>query len=183
MNGDEVKKNRERLELSQEAFAKKLGVSSRTVQNWEAGGRVPRSKVTLIMSLDKQQDDNELQNSVQTKNERLALAIDYLIKNKYVRNQQELSERIEYDHTTLSAAKNGSLNVPNKLFELITKVFTFISLDWLLTGNGPMIIEQLKKHVSYGGNVETFDKLVDALAKSQSQIDKLLNIIDNLIRR
>lgn len=37
MNGSDVKKLRESLDLTQEQFAKKIGVSIRSIQNWEAG--------------------------------------------------------------------------------------------------------------------------------------------------
>ena len=40
----DVKVIREKLGISQEEFAKRLGVSSRTVQNWECGKKIPDSK-------------------------------------------------------------------------------------------------------------------------------------------
>lgn len=56
MNGMETKELREKFGLSQERFAKLLGVTARTVQNWEAGGTIPQSKQEILheMSLNPQ---------------------------------------------------------------------------------------------------------------------------------
>ncbi len=44
----DIEKLRNLLNLTQEAFAAKLGVSSRTIQNWEAGKVVPKSKIMIL---------------------------------------------------------------------------------------------------------------------------------------
>ncbi len=56
MNGMETREIREKFGLSQERFAKLLGVTARTVQNWEAGGTIPQSKQEILheMSLNPQ---------------------------------------------------------------------------------------------------------------------------------
>lgn len=41
MNKDEIKQLRERMNLSQEDFARRLDVSTPTVQRWEKGKFVP----------------------------------------------------------------------------------------------------------------------------------------------
>lgn len=46
-----VKTIREKLDISQEEFAKLLGVSSRTVQNWERGKTIPDSKREMLLNL------------------------------------------------------------------------------------------------------------------------------------
>lgn len=48
MNGMETREIREKFGLSQERFAKILGVTTRTVQNWEAGGTIPQTKQELL---------------------------------------------------------------------------------------------------------------------------------------
>lgn len=48
MNEVEVKEIREKMGLSQERFAKLLGVTARTVQNWEAGGVIPQPKQEIL---------------------------------------------------------------------------------------------------------------------------------------
>lgn len=44
MNDLDVMEIRERSGLTQEELAERMGVSSRTVQNWEAGGVIPGTK-------------------------------------------------------------------------------------------------------------------------------------------
>lgn len=47
--GQNIKRNRERLELSQEALAKRIGVSQQAVDRWENAGIVPRNKAIQAM--------------------------------------------------------------------------------------------------------------------------------------
>lgn len=47
----DIEKLRNLLDLTQEAFAAKLGVSARTIQNWEAGKVVPKSKITILSQM------------------------------------------------------------------------------------------------------------------------------------
>ena len=47
----DIEKLRNLLDLTQEAFAAKLGVSSRTIQNWERGKVVPKSKLTMLKQM------------------------------------------------------------------------------------------------------------------------------------
>jgi len=47
----DIEKLRECLHLTQEALASKLGVSTRTIQNWEAGKVVPQSKLTQLREI------------------------------------------------------------------------------------------------------------------------------------
>lgn len=51
MSDFDIKKIRKELGLSQEDFAKKLGVTTRTIQNWESGGKIPNSKHEIIHDL------------------------------------------------------------------------------------------------------------------------------------
>lgn len=48
MSDLDVKEIREKLKMSQERFAKLLGVTSRTVQNWESGGVIPQTKIEML---------------------------------------------------------------------------------------------------------------------------------------
>lgn len=48
MNKVDVKELRERMGLSQEKFAKRLGVTPRTVQYWEAGGAISSAKHEML---------------------------------------------------------------------------------------------------------------------------------------
>ena len=55
MNGLDIKKIRTDLGLTQVEFAKRLGISMRTVQNWESGGAIPESKREILRGLMPQQ--------------------------------------------------------------------------------------------------------------------------------
>lgn len=49
--GQSVKKIRDRLHLSQNAFAQIIGVSKKTVEAWEAGRNVPQGPAQRIIDL------------------------------------------------------------------------------------------------------------------------------------
>jgi len=48
--GSNLKKYRERVDLSQHKAARALGVSDQAVQNWEQGLRVPRGEYVAAMA-------------------------------------------------------------------------------------------------------------------------------------
>ena len=48
MSNIDVKKIREELNLTQQAFANRLGIDRRTVVNWERGNKIPESKIKLF---------------------------------------------------------------------------------------------------------------------------------------
>lgn len=54
----DVKAIREKLGISQEEFAKRLGVSSRTVQNWECGKKISDSKREILAKIAGQSPQN-----------------------------------------------------------------------------------------------------------------------------
>lgn len=52
MDGEELKQIRKKSGLNQTDFAEKLGLSIRTIQNWEGGHNViPKSKALLIQNV------------------------------------------------------------------------------------------------------------------------------------
>lgn len=51
MNDLDIKKIREKLEISQEQLAEMVGVHPRTVQNWESGSTIPKSKHAILRDL------------------------------------------------------------------------------------------------------------------------------------
>ena len=48
-NVPDVKKTRERLQMSQAEFATMIGVSARTLQNWEQGRRTPEGPAQALL--------------------------------------------------------------------------------------------------------------------------------------
>lgn len=51
MNEIDIKKIRKDLGLTQVEMAKKLGVDTKTVQNWEYGSNIPKSKHAILREL------------------------------------------------------------------------------------------------------------------------------------
>lgn len=51
MTAIDIKKTRSKLGLTQSGMAKKLGVTLRTIQNWEHGGVIPESKRELLLHI------------------------------------------------------------------------------------------------------------------------------------
>ena len=53
MNKLNIKELREKLGITQEELAKRLGVHARTIQNWESGTKIPESKHAILRTLTK----------------------------------------------------------------------------------------------------------------------------------
>lgn len=51
MNDLDIRKIREKLGVSQETLAEMIGVHPRTVQNWESGTTIPKSKHAILREL------------------------------------------------------------------------------------------------------------------------------------
>lgn len=72
-------------------------------------------------------------------NERFKKVVIYLKQNRYIRNQQDFTERVGSDKSTVSQIINNKLEIPNILFGKIGRAFPFINIDWLMTGKGAML--------------------------------------------
>lgn len=51
MTGEDIKRLRKRLGMSQAEFGEKIGASRQTVVNYENGGKVPEAKLALLKDL------------------------------------------------------------------------------------------------------------------------------------
>lgn len=79
-------------------------------------------------------------------NKRFKEVVIYLKENRYIRNQQDFTERVGSDKSTISQIINNRIMVPNILFGKIGKAFPFINIAWLLTGKGEMLNPTEKKN-------------------------------------
>lgn len=109
-----------------------------------------------------------------TENQRLAEVVNYLRENKYIRNQQDFTERIGANKTTISLILNGKSKIPNNMFAKIEAAFPDINKDWLLTGEGEMLNEETAQHPQS----ETIIPLlpVEAMAGSLSEWSESVGI-------
>jgi len=141
-------------------------------------------------------------------NERFNNVLDYLITNKKVRNQQQFVEEIQSDKATVSQIKNGKLSIPNDMFARIEKAFPYISSNWIKDGKGEMLKNSNVNNVNGNGNTavagngnqittSNISEMIELqkgyqeilktsqgqLSESQTQISKLINIIEQLNNR
>lgn len=132
-------------------------------------------------------------------NRRFKEMVEYLKKNRYIRNQQDFTERVKSNKATVSQIMNNKISAPNIMFGNISMAFPFISVDWLKTGEGDMLKSSIAQTASGNHNTQvagnanhvnsssTLDKAIDEIsqqrqlvAKSQEQIDRLLAIIEKM---
>lgn len=69
MDKEELAEIRKTLKLNQSDFGAKVGVSLRTVQNWEAGGVIPETKWALLRNLLTEPNNKSNNNALNTVNE------------------------------------------------------------------------------------------------------------------
>ena len=131
-------------------------------------------------------------------NQRFRKIMEYLKANRYIRNQQDFTERVKSDKATVSQVMNDRINIPNRMFANIAISFPFISTEWLKTGEGDMLKPSqnigdvssmvVGANVSGNGNnisnndamniaemIELQKGYQEMLSKSQLQIDELLS--------
>ncbi len=75
-------------------------------------------------------------------NQRFKEVFVFLKENKYVRNQQDFTERIGSNKSTISQIMNNRIRIPNNLFANINAAFPRINPHWLRTGEGEMLKDE-----------------------------------------
>lgn len=74
-------------------------------------------------------------------NLRIKQVFEFLKENKAVRNQQDFTERIGSDKSTISLVINGKKPIPNNMFASILRAFPMINPAWLQSGIGSMLVD------------------------------------------
>jgi len=137
-----------------------------------------------------------------SKLERLKKCIRYLIfieKISYESTQKDLSQRLQSEKSVISRALNGEKNylTDNFLVKFNSAFENEFDLDWLISGNNKMIMneqsfENTKNSVAIGRdangsqihitsqNIEEFIRITE---KYQEHTDKMLAIIEKLINK
>ena len=81
--------------------------------------------------------------SIKKMADRLKKAVRYIKGSTEYVNQPLIAEKIDFGRTNLSAALNGEEKyLKEGLIEKVITAFPEINKDWLLTGNGEMLIEE-----------------------------------------
>lgn len=84
--------------------------------------------------------------SIKKMADRLKKAVRYIKGSTEYVNQSLIAEKIDFGRTNLSAALNGEEKyLKEGLIEKVITAFPEINKDWLLTGNGEMLIEEDKE--------------------------------------
>lgn len=127
---------------------------------------------------------------------RLVLAFEELKRRGLAHNQQEVADKMCVNKSNLSKAFNGepSDNFLRRFNSAYNKMF---SEDWLLRGEGDMLVPSISQTVNGDGNTSVagngnhvnsdLGRALDEIAaqrrvteKAQEQIDRLLSIIENM---
>lgn len=112
-----------------------------------------------------------------TDNERLKQAFTYTKNQRYVRNQQDFTERLGIDKASMSQMINGHRSVANEVFAKIANTFPFFSIDWLLTGEGEML--KPTDDVGRQGNTDnTLDRLLTMMERLIEQGDRQTRVAE-----
>jgi transcriptional regulator with XRE-family HTH domain len=99
MNALEIKQKRKELGLKQEDLAKKLGVSVKTISNYENGEVIPESKKELLHSILSKKEENVLNepNAIYTSKKEIIknLESEIKLKDKIIKLLEEKIELTE----------------------------------------------------------------------------------------
>ncbi len=75
--------------------------------------------------------------------ERLKILTKKLVADGYAKNQKELAKKLGYTESSFSQILNGHVNFPNTLKHKLKELDNSININWLITGEGPMTIEEM----------------------------------------
>ncbi|WP_424653544.1 S24 family peptidase [Capnocytophaga sputigena] len=89
--------------------------------------------------------------------DRLKKAIRYIKGSTEYSNQTLIAEKIDFGRTNLSAALNGEEKyLTEGLISKVTSAFPEINKDWLLTGNGEMLVQNTPEEEDEEDELATF---------------------------
>ena len=119
-------------------------------------------------------------------NNRLKELLNYLIDNRFVRNQEELAQITGIIKSTISQLCSGKRELNEQYVRRICKQFPFVNQEWLLEGDGEMLLATEPSPASpTGGDVvtmprevfEQITKLTETVLSQQRTIETLTNEI------
>ena len=142
---------------------------------------------------------NTTKSSIKKMADRLKKAVRYIKGSTEYVNQSLIAEKIDFGRTNLSAALNGEEKyLKEGLIDKVVSAFPEINKDWLLTGNGEMLIEDDEEEPylraernKYGLSLQRIQELTNLPLKtlkaydngSKEMPDDILEAFDNLFQR
>lgn len=126
-------------------------------------------------------------------NKRFRDMMEYLKKNRYIRNQQDFTERVCSDKSTVSQIMNDKISIPNIMFGCISSAFPFISTEWLKSGDGEMLKSTYTQNINGGENIsqtgnistipaEALTKAIDEISEMRKALTEALHINQDALR-
>jgi len=109
MESKKIKEIREKLGLSQENFAEMLGVHYKTIQNYEKGGKIPKSKIPFLQIIEKQIELGSVNNSTNANNN---------VNSHINQNSLDVIMELQKSYQAMIAKRDEQID---KLIELLTK--------------------------------------------------------------
>lgn len=88
-----VKLIRKELGKTQEEFAKMLGVTAKTIRNWEAGSTIPASKKEILQQYKKGNITGNIYNTNKKIEDNVDNDLIEMLKNQIVEKDRQLKER------------------------------------------------------------------------------------------
>lgn len=128
MNGLIIKDIREKLCLTQEELARMIGVHTRTVQNWEAGTKIPSSKHQILQSLLPSMDENTSTDDIRQRIKKVLADKDLSVAS--------FCNDVGLPQATVNRQLNGGSKVSVETIKVFLQKFPNISAEWLLRGIG-----------------------------------------------
>lgn len=144
MNGLDIKDLRLKLGVTQRELAEMVGVSEKTVQNWEYGKPIPTTKHQILRTIQSGVEENV---STEDINQRIRK----VLKDKDL-SVAAFSREAGIEQTTLNRQLNGGSKVSVGTIKAFLLRFKDVSAEWLLRGVGDMCCgvpdEQLEREIA-----------------------------------
>lgn len=144
MNGLDIKDLRLKLGVTQRELAEMVGVSEKTVQNWEYGKPIPTTKHQILRTIQSGVEENV---STEDINQRIRK----VLKDKDL-SVAAFGREVGIGQTTLNRQLNGGARVSVGTIKAFLLKFKDVSAEWLLRGVGDMCCgvpdEQLEREIA-----------------------------------
>lgn len=144
MNGLDIKDLRLKIGVTQRELAEMVGVSEKTVQNWEYGKPIPTTKHQILRAIQTGMEEN-------VSTEDINRRIKKVLADKSL-SVAAFGRETGIEQTTLNRQLNGGSKVSVGTIKAFLHRFKDVSAEWLLRGVGDMCCgipgEQLEREIA-----------------------------------